>query len=127
MAEIRPLTDADRGALEQLIDEQPLNPFLQSWAWGDFQHALGRKIWRLGAWEADRLVGSALVIEHQLLLGKSYVYCPRGPLANSLPVLQELLLAIRELGKKEEAMYVKVDPGLYHFSFSSEQFPQGFS
>lgn len=124
MLTIRPL--ASREELAELISKQPLNPFLESWAWGDFQQATGRRIWRLGAWAGQKLVSAALVIEHELLLGKKYLYCPRGPLAESLPALLEMFSALRALGKTEGAMYVKVDPGLYHFPFRAEQFPEHF-
>lgn len=92
MLEIRPLED--QAALKKLLAGQPLQPFLQSWAWGDFQLAVGRRIWRLGAWQGSELVGAALVVEHQLVLGKNYLYCPRGPLATSAEVLQQLLEAL---------------------------------
>ena len=49
--------------------------FLQSWEWGEFQKSLGRKVWRLGDCEN----WAALVIRHDLPLGKNYLYCPGGP------------------------------------------------
>lgn len=114
MITVRPLEDVD--ALAELIVRQPLQPFLQSWAWGEFQHSLGRPIWRLGAFDGQQLVGAALVIEHELLLGKKYLYVPRGPLADTPDALQALFQAVRDLGKKEGSMYVKNDPNLYNFS-----------
>lgn len=113
--DVRPLDD--QTALDRLIRRQPLNPFLQTWAWGRFQSAYGRRIWRLGAWDASDLVGAALVIEHRLVLGKTYLYCPRGPLAATAVVFGELLQAIKKLGIETGAMYVKADPGKYAFSF----------
>lgn len=125
MMNVRPLDTA--AGLPELIATQPLEPFLQSWAWGDFQAGLGRRIWRLGAMAEERLVGAALVIEHQLMMGKTYLYCPRGPVATSRDALDALLTAIRELGTKENAMYVKIDPGLYPFPFDRADFPADFS
>lgn len=111
---VRPLEN--RQALADLISRQPLQPFLQSWAWGEFQHALGRRVWRLACFEDEKIVGASLVIEHELVLGKTYLYCPRGPLADTPEALRALFVAIRELGKKEGAMYVKADPNLYYFN-----------
>lgn len=125
MITIRPLEDAQ--AVTELVDRQPLQPFLQSWAWGEFQRALGRPIWRLGAFEGDQLVGTALVIQHELLLGKTYLYCPRGPLADTPEAARTLFHAIRELGKKENAMYVKIDPNLYHFGNEVRSLANGYS
>ncbi len=125
MIAIRELTD--QAALARLIADQPLNPFLQSWAWGEFQGGLGRKIWRLGAFDGNQLVGAALVIEHQLMLGKSYLYCPRGPLAQTPDVVRGLMDEIRELGKKNRAMFIKIDPGLYHFAWADVHVPESAS
>lgn len=111
--DVRPLSDTDN--IFHLIQRQPLSPFLQSRAWGDFQKSIGRSIWRLGAFDGEQLVGAALVIQHELLLGKSYLYCPRGPLADTPEALRALFSAIESLGKEQGVMYVKVDPTLYHF------------
>lgn len=113
MVDIRTLDD--QASLQDLILRQPLQPFLQSWAWGEFQRALGRPIWRLGAFVGDELVGSALVIQHELLLGKTYVYCPRGPLALTEEAWTALTAAITDLGRQQKAMYVKVDPTILPF------------
>ena len=114
MISIRPLED--QAALSSLISQQHLQPFLQSWVWGEFQASLGRPIWRLGAYDGDQLVGAAVLIGHELLLGKTYLYCPRGPLAMNMETWQSLMAAIRKTGQEAGAMYVKVDPGVYDFA-----------
>lgn len=115
MATVRPLED--QSALAALIARQPLQPFLQSWAWGEFQHAYGRRIWRLGVYNGNQLVGAMTLFEHRLVLGKKYLYIPRGPLADTAAVVPMLYAAAVELGRKEGAMYAKVDPPLYNFPF----------
>ncbi len=125
MPDIRALEQP--AGLTELIATQPLQPFLQSWAWGEFQRSLGRRIWRLGAYEGEQLVGAALVIEHTLMLGKTYLYCPRGPVAMTREVLLALLEKIRKLGNDQQAMYIKIDPGLYPFLFDRRDFPGEFS
>lgn len=124
MIEIRPLQPADPWA--DLVNRQPLQPFLQTWPWGDFQQAIGRRIWRLGAFAHQQLVGSALVISHELLFGKTYLYCPRGPVADSPAALRALAQAIRDLGRETDAMYVKIDPGLYRFADELREVLNGF-
>ena len=49
--------------------------FLQSWEWGDLQEKIGRSIWRVRAGNIQ-----ALLIKYPLPLGRSYLYCPAGPL-----------------------------------------------
>ncbi len=122
---IRPIEATD--TISDLIAAQPLQPFLQSPVWADFQRALGRRVWQLGAFHEEQLVGAALIIEHQLLMGKTYLYCPRGPVATSLVALHALLEAIRAVGDEVGAMYVKIDPGLYSFPFDRADFPKNFS
>ncbi len=89
--EIRAITDA--AELDALVATQPLQPFLQAWAWGEFQRALGRTIWRLGAYDGLRLVGAATLIQHDLQLNVRYVYCPRGPITQTPEAMSPLVAA----------------------------------
>lgn len=118
---IRPLESAAH--LSALLKEQPLQPFLQSWAWGDFQAAYGRKVFRLGAFQGPTLVGALLLIEHQLMLGKTYLYAPRGPIAKTSEMALALFRAAIEVGQKHGAMYVKIDPAIYDFSLDLNAIP----
>lgn len=115
MITVAPITDPS--ALAALLKRIPMQPFLQSWAWGDFQHAYGRRIWRLGAYDDNQLVGAITLIEHQLILGQSYLYAPRGPVALTMAAAQALFQATRDIGQQARAMYVKIDPSLYDFPF----------
>ncbi|MDD5626921.1 MAG: peptidoglycan bridge formation glycyltransferase FemA/FemB family protein [Patescibacteria group bacterium] len=92
--------------------------FLQSWEWGELQKNLGRDIWRVGIEEAGKLVFSALIIKNRLPLGRSYLYCPRGPVfENSKFKIQNLKLVgwkllsekIREVAQKERAVFFRFD------------------
>ena len=89
--------------------------FLQSWEWGEFQKSLGRKIWRLGDCEN----WAALVVKHNLPLGKNYLYCPGGPISNSkfkiqnskLQVkIQKFLDDIRNIAEQEKSIFLKIEP-----------------
>lgn len=119
MIEVRPLTDP--GELNELLRQVPLQPFLQSWTWGEFQQAYGRKIWRLGAFADGQLVGAMTLIQHQLMMGKAYMYVPRGPVAISPKVAKVLWEAARTTGQEAGEMYVKIDPPPYPFEFDLNQ------
>lgn len=87
--------------------------FLQSWEWAEFQKELGRKVWRLGIKDGDNIIGQALLIKHKLPLGKSYLYCPRGPIFSSLSYKEALVLffkKIKELARKENAIFLRIEP-----------------
>ncbi|MBU0598599.1 peptidoglycan bridge formation glycyltransferase FemA/FemB family protein [Patescibacteria group bacterium] len=96
--------------LNEFIGSQKMSQFLQSWEWGEFQKSLDRQIWRLGVFEGDNLVGSALVIKQTLPMGKCYLYCPRGPVGDNQDVFKELEFKIASLGKEQSALFVKIEP-----------------
>ena len=80
--------------------------FLQSWSWGEFQESLGRQIWRL---ETEGL--KALLIKHNLPLGKSYLYCPRGPVGEvSKDKFQRFLVEVKKIAKQEKNIFFKIEP-----------------
>ena len=85
--------------------------FLQSWEWGEFQKSLGRKIWRLG--EIDEWL--AMIVQHDLPLGKSYLYCPGGPIMNLRFKNYDLrfknfLDDVTGIGRQEKAIFLKIEP-----------------
>ncbi len=87
--------------------------FLQSWAWGDFQQRLGRKIWRWAIRKDGKTIIQALIIKYQLPLGFSYLYCPRGPfLGNDLVTEASgmLMARVRAIAKEEKAIFFRLEP-----------------
>lgn len=85
--------------------------FLQSWEWGTFQENEGLKALRL---KDDETGMMAQVIRRDLPLGKSYWYCPRGPLGRfagleKAPGISEsLFLRFEPLASQEISGSVKV-------------------
>jgi len=79
--------------------------FLQSWQWGEFQEAVGRRVWRI---EVDNGL-KGLVIKHNLPLGKNYLYCPRGPIGDFAP-MGKFLTEVEKIAKKEKSIFFKIEP-----------------
>jgi len=87
--------------------------FLQSFGWGEFQDSFGRKARRLKdngkKWQVQ-------VFKHELPFGLSYFYVPRGPIINrgkqgkAPEFLKDALEAIKNLAKKEGAIFIKIEP-----------------
>lgn len=75
-----------------------MESFLQSKAWVDFQKSLGRKVWQ---------IDSINVIKHNLPFGKNYLYSPRCG-GNFLS--KDFLKKVREIAKKENAIFFKIEP-----------------
>lgn len=97
--------------------------FLQAWAWGDVQHKLDVRCWRVVVEDAGRLVAVALVIERSLQLGYSWLYIPRGPIvAEGLSeedrnrVWNALEEKLKSLAEERNAFFVRIDPALESFS-----------
>ena len=109
----------DKKLLDAFVGSQKASQFLQSWAWGQFQQSLGRKTWHFGVLDGQSLVASALVIKHNLPLGKNYLYCPRGPIVNNkIPVanfqnaFRQIINKIIEVAKQEGSMFMRFEPPL---------------
>ena len=92
-----------------------MESFLQSSAWADFQKALGRKIWQ---------VDSINVIKYNLPFGKNYLYSPRlrPPAAGfgGQARFKKFLDKIREVAKKENAIFFKIEPSFVESDSTSE-------
>lgn len=84
--------------------------FLQSFLWGEFQKSFGRKMWRLGNFNGKNLDSTALIIRHNLPFGKSYLYCPRGPIASQENFNEEIFEEILKIAKKEKSIFFRLEP-----------------
>ena len=99
--------------------------FLQSWNWGEFQKMLGNKIWRLGIYNNEQLIGVALIVKVEARRGK-FLFVPHGPVIKSQclevrplnigyqiskqKVLKNLLKKLKEIAKKEKASFIRIAP-----------------
>jgi len=91
--------------------------FLQSWEWGEFQKSIGRQMFFL-----KNNSFQALAVKHDLALGKSYLYCPRGPIlvksqntdsklqTNHKTQISSFLNEIQKIAKRENAIFVRIEP-----------------
>lgn len=88
------------------------NNFLQSWNWGDFNVELNRKIFRLGIFDQEKLIGICLVIKQITKLG-NYLYVPRGPILqnwHSQKAFEKLVFYLKNLAKTEKCTFIKIEP-----------------
>ncbi|MDD5291475.1 MAG: peptidoglycan bridge formation glycyltransferase FemA/FemB family protein [Patescibacteria group bacterium] len=114
--------------LNDFLTGQEHGQFLQSFLWGQFQEKVAGKVFRLGAEEGGKLIAAATIVKKVLPMGKNYFYCPRGPVGkfqiqnskfqtnsnnqiqNSKQVAELLFYEIRELARKEGAMFLRFEP-----------------
>ncbi len=98
----------DKNQWDKFISGQPFAQFLQSWAWGEFQSAYCRRVWRVGLEENGRLVAGGQFIEHYLGLGMAYLYSPRGPIGN-LP-LTETINFLKDKTSTYGELFLRLEP-----------------
>ncbi len=96
--------------------------------WGRFQQTARGEDWRwwvVGMFEIrkgaaggdERLIGGGLVLRRMMGMGKSWLYCPKGPLLDYHGPLMEMavqawLEAVERLARREKVVYLRVEPGL---------------
>ncbi|MFH1233479.1 MAG: peptidoglycan bridge formation glycyltransferase FemA/FemB family protein [Patescibacteria group bacterium] len=117
--------------LNDFVDLQKMSQFLQSWQWGEFQARVGGKIIRLGVQsETKELLAIATLVKKSLPMGKSYFFCPRGPIIiKSLKFKVESIInflfdEIERLAKDENVIFLRFEPTFnfklltFNFQFS---------
>jgi len=85
--------------------------FLQSWAWGVFQTFQKSKIWRLGIYDKNSLIGAALVTKISARRG-TFLFIPHGPVIKTQvkEALGALIESLKNLAKEESASFIRVSP-----------------
>lgn len=94
-----------------VLSQTPHTPFLQSWAWGEFQEAMGLSHHRLGLIHQGKMVGGVQVLVGSRKLGR-FVYVPHGPLLNRglEGQAKESLRHLKKFAEKEGADYLRIEP-----------------
>jgi peptidoglycan pentaglycine glycine transferase (the first glycine) len=96
----------DKQHWNTLVASKPNAQFLQSWEWGEFQNAVGKKVLRL-CWKDQVLIQ---LIKINLGLGKFYWYAPRGPIEINPSEKRKAILELEEKFKNTNAVFTRVDP-----------------
>ena len=94
---------------------------LQSWQWGEFQKRIGRKVWRvLLSSNTGKDLAAATIVRMPLPRGKSYLYCPRGPVIAASPHLAKIwqlfLDKLSDLTVTEKPIFLRIDPSVESYS-----------
>lgn len=92
---------------KKTFNQKAVHP-LGSWEWGQFRAATGVKVKRLGLFEDKTLKESYQITFHQVPKTSFTVgYFPKGP-----RLYQQMLEALRDLGEKEKAIFIKIEPNV---------------
>ncbi|OIP78136.1 MAG: hypothetical protein CO002_04005 [Candidatus Portnoybacteria bacterium CG_4_8_14_3_um_filter_44_10] len=109
----------DKSIWESFVKSCDEYTLFHSWSWGEFNLLTGNKIWRLGIYEGDELVGAALVLGIKAKRG-SFLFVPHGPINRSwetgtrnkeyIEKLKQLLAFLKNLAEKEKYNFIRISP-----------------
>lgn len=122
-------SEAQREEWNAFVSAAPTGDVLQSWEWGELK---ARGAWhpiRLALYEGGRMVAAAGLLKRGLPLpGSSFLYAPRGPVLDfSRPgLIRAMAEALRQVGRRERAILVKIDPPVEDPGVAGELLSCGF-
>jgi lipid II:glycine glycyltransferase (peptidoglycan interpeptide bridge formation enzyme) len=105
----------DKMVWEDFLQECEEKTFLQSWNWGEFNKMMGEKIWRLGIYEKEQLIGTAFFYKIQAKRG-TFIFVPHGPnmkkqaTNNKRQLLEILLGELKKIAKEEKCDFIRIAP-----------------
>lgn len=111
----------DREQWNSFLTSQPRGHLLQSYEWGELGKYLGGRIYRLGALDDGRMVGSmqfsvAPVPLPNIVPGVrfNWLYSSRGPTVERMdsPALAMLLEHASDIARQEHAVVLRVEPNI---------------
>lgn len=101
---IRFLRQEERENYDTVVDHP-----LQSWQWGEFRQKTGVEVERLGFFEKGKLTKAFQLTFHPIpILGGTAGYLPKSFCPN-----QDQLIALKEIGQRHRAVFVKLEPNVY--------------
>ena len=99
--------------------------FLQSWMWGDVNEKLGKHVFRMGYFEANKLVGTMIAVVEPARRGR-YISVAAGPILDwsQTDVVEAWRDSLIELASAEECVFVRVRPQLLALDTNEHNFKQ---
>ena len=117
MIRIRPATDADHAAWQELLGRCAAGDFLHDWSWADVAAFDGQPQRRFVAEDEGELVAIAAAQVRRLPLGRSFWYVPHGPVMDyghpkAAERVRAVAIGLREAARRDRAIAVKLEPRL---------------
>lgn len=100
---LRPVRPEEHTAYNKAVDHP-----LQTWEWGEFRKKTGVGVERVGLFDKGKLKQGIQVTFHPIPgIGGTAGYYPKGYMPD-----EEQLAALTQLGKKHQALFVKMEPNI---------------
>ena len=116
---VRILNKKEESRWAKFLENHPLASIHQSLPWAHFQEKVATrgKYWVLALEENGKIMGGTTIVRHQLPKGYSWLYAGRGPLLDygskdAEQGMDLLIESIKEIAKKENAVFLRIDPPL---------------
>jgi len=96
---------------ETFLTESEEKTFLHSWNWGEFNKTTGKKIWRIGVYNNNRLLAVCFAIKINARRG-TYLLVEHGPVIKNpnLEILQSVLEYLKKIAIQEKASFIRICP-----------------
>lgn len=108
----------DKNIWEKFVLSYDGANFLQSWNWGSFHENLGKKIYRIGFFDNNILIGVMLCIK-EIAKRATYLTVPGGPL---LANFEDFKKVATDIAKKENCSFIRVRPQILETEKNAELF-----
>ncbi len=113
----RIIRSEEQAIWDSFVAAHPHGGVEQSFEWGELQTRIpGRPaFYVLGVYEGDVLAGGMLVIRQEMSRGKTWLWCPRGPLLPTecaKDAWSALLKEVAGLAKKHGDVFMRIEPGV---------------
>ncbi len=102
----------DETEWEKFMSDTRPHSFLHSWKWGEHNEDTGARVFRIGAYQNDTLIGVALLIKVAARRG-AFLLCPHGPVtltSRTRDVLPLILERAEDIAKRERCDFVRICP-----------------
>jgi len=112
MKTIREIQEREKDQHQKIVGH-----LTQSWQWGDFRKETGVGIFRFGEFENSNLKSAFQLFFHQIPHTHFNVgYLPRSPLPS-----EKILSFIKEIGKKNNCIFIKLEPNIQQTTEGRQQ------
>ncbi len=101
----------DKHVWEKFLLAHAPQSLFQSWLWGEVQKRLGAKLWRLGYYDGDNLVGIAQIMKVTARRG-TFLHVRHGPVVaeQNVESWKQIISHITDLARQERVWFVRVGP-----------------
>ena len=108
------IDNIDKSKFDEFVLKHSNISFMQSSTWGEFENkTINRKDYYLGLVDdKDNIVCAGMFLKKELLLGYSYLYCPRGFIIDykNKELLKEYTDELYNYCKSKKILFIKIDP-----------------